>query len=205
MTVITKNEEIEGYRLIPITKIYPAPKSLRLNLDDNYLTELTESIKIKGNLQPILVRPRQSGEYQIIAGEQRYQATKRAGFTTIPCIVKKMDDSEAFEASLIENLHRKNLTDYEIAIALKRLLEKLPEEYDIINATDGILESGMISVGIENTVPTSNNTDNNGNNEDDADHPSTPEGSSLKQIDIIAIFCFIVIIIIVIRISRGKH
>jgi len=129
MNVAVGNKGIEGFHILPIHKIHSSSDSLRLNTDEEYIAELAESIEAKGHLQPILVRPLPSGDFQIVAGEQRYLATKRLGLLTIPCIVKIMDDFEAFEASLIENLHRKNLMNYEIAIALQRFLEKFPDMY----------------------------------------------------------------------------
>lgn len=98
-------------------------------MDEDYIQELTRSIESQGQLQPILVRPLPLGEWEIVAGEQRYLATVRAGLSTIPCMVKIMSDREASEASLTENLQRKDLTDYEVAHSLKRCLEKFPEDY----------------------------------------------------------------------------
>ena len=129
MNTTVNNNGLEGFHILSIRKIHPSSNSLRLNIDEDYIAELAESIESKGHLQPILVRPLPSGDYQIIAGEQRYQATKRTNILTIPCIVKIMDDSEAFEAGIIENLHRKNLTNYEIAIALQQFLEKFSDKY----------------------------------------------------------------------------
>jgi ParB family chromosome partitioning protein len=120
---------VEGFRILPINKVRPSSNSLRLNVDEEYITELAQSMESNGQLQPILVRPLQSGDYEIVAGEQRYLATRRAGLVTIPCIIKNMGDREAFEASLIENVQRKDLTDYELAVSLKRFLKKFPDNY----------------------------------------------------------------------------
>ena len=120
---------VEGFHILPINKVHSSSNSLRLNVDEEYITELAQSMESNGQLQPILVRSLQSGDYEIVAGEQRYLATKRAGLTTIPCIIKNMSDREAFEASLIENVQRKDLTDYELALSLKRFLEKFPDNY----------------------------------------------------------------------------
>ena len=123
------NSSVEGFRILPINLVRPSSNSLRLNVDEDYITELAQSMESNGQLQPILVRSLQSGDYEIVAGEQRYLATMRAGMVTIPCIVKIMSDREAFEASLIENVQRKDLTDYELAVSLKRFLEKFPDNY----------------------------------------------------------------------------
>jgi ParB family chromosome partitioning protein len=120
---------VEGFRILPINKVRPSSNSLRLSVDEDYITELAQSMESNGQLQPILVRSIQSGDYEIVAGEQRYLATKRTGLTTILCIIKNMNDREAFEASLIENVQRKDLTDYELAVSLKRFLVKFPDNY----------------------------------------------------------------------------
>jgi len=129
MNVAGDEEKVEGFYILPIHKIRPSPNSLRVTVDEDYITELAYSIESKGHLQPILVRPFPSGGWQIVAGEQRYLATMRAGLVKIPCIVKIMNDHEAFEASLIENMHRKELTDFEVALSLRRFLVKFPNNY----------------------------------------------------------------------------
>ncbi len=123
------HSSVEGFRILPINLVRPSSNSLRLTVDEDYITELAESFESNGQLQPILVRSLQSGDYEIVAGEQRYLATVRAGLVTIPCIIKIMGDREAFEASLIENVQRKDLTDYELAVSLKRFLVKFPDNY----------------------------------------------------------------------------
>ena len=87
------NSEVEGFHILPIDKLRTAEDRLRLSTNEEYITELAKSIKSSGHLQPILVRPLKSGNYEIVAGKQRYLATKRAGLKTIPCIVKEMENS----------------------------------------------------------------------------------------------------------------
>jgi len=107
-------------RLVPIEDIEPNPKQPRQALGD--LSELTASVREKGILEPILVRPVGS-RFQIIAGERRFRAATEAGLAEIPCIVRETSDAEAMEIALIENLQRKDLSPFEEADGLKTLAE----------------------------------------------------------------------------------
>ena len=107
-------------RMIPVDQIRPNPEQPRKALGD--LRELTESVKQKGVLQPLLVRfvPREDC-YYIISGERRYHASRAAGLREVPCIEKVADDAETLEIALIENMQRKDLTPFEEADGLQRL------------------------------------------------------------------------------------
>ena len=107
-------------RMIPLDQIRPNPEQPRKALGD--LRELTESIREKGVLEPLLVRfvPREDC-YYIISGERRYHASRAAGLREIPCIEKMADDAETLEIALIENIQRKDLTPFEEAEGLHRL------------------------------------------------------------------------------------
>jgi ParB family transcriptional regulator, chromosome partitioning protein len=109
-------------RMIPVDKIRPNPDQPRKALGD--LSELIQSIKEKGVLEPLLVRyvPRED-EYHIISGERRYHASRAAGLRELPCIEKIADDAETLELALIENLQRKDLTPFEEADGLQRLAD----------------------------------------------------------------------------------
>ena len=109
-------------RMIPVEKVRPNPDQPRKALGD--LRELTDSIKEKGVLEPLLVRfmPRDD-VYFIISGERRYHASRAAGLREVPCIEKIADDAETLELALIENLQRKDLTAFEEAEGLYRLAE----------------------------------------------------------------------------------
>jgi len=107
-------------RMISTLKIYPNPHQPRSELGN--LKELMLSIKEKGIIEPVIVRPKR-GRYEIIAGERRFVAAKRLGLEEIPCIEKIVEDNEAMELSLVENLQRKNLNSFEEADALKSLRE----------------------------------------------------------------------------------
>jgi len=107
-------------RMIAIDKIDPNPRQARSELGN--IQELMDSIKNKGVLEPILVRPR-GNHYEIIAGERRYVASRNLGLHEIPAIEMNVSDSEAMEISLIENLQRKDLDIFEEADGLKALID----------------------------------------------------------------------------------
>src|ERR1041384_3541895 len=108
-------------RVIPIDKLDPNPDQPRSEIGD--LTELTASIKEKGVLEPLLVKPT-FGRWMIIAGERRWRAAKSAGLTEVPCIEMDVDDSAVAEIALIENMQRKDLTPWEEADGLRALCER---------------------------------------------------------------------------------
>jgi ParB family chromosome partitioning protein len=113
-----------GVRQIPIDRIDPNPEQPRLEFDDVALDELAASIREHGVLQPILVRPA-GDEYEIIAGERRWRASKLAGKETIPAIVERFDDATALEIALIENLQREDLSPLDEAVIYKKMTDEL--------------------------------------------------------------------------------
>lgn len=106
-------------RMIPLDRIEPNPRQPRSELGD--IQELMESIKAKGVLEPIIVRPK-GEKFEIIAGERRFVASRNLGLKEIPCIEMTVDDQEAMEISLIENLQRKDLDIFEEADGLQALM-----------------------------------------------------------------------------------
>ena len=107
-------------RMIPIEDLEPNPHQPRQHMGD--LSEMIASVREKGVLEPILVRPRGS-RFQIVAGERRYRAAIEAGLGELPCVVRDTSDSETLEIALIENLQRKDLSAFEEADGLKMLAE----------------------------------------------------------------------------------
>jgi ParB family chromosome partitioning protein len=105
---------------IPISQIQKNPYQPRMIEEDDKLIELSNSIKINGVIQPILVR-KLSGGYQLIAGERRLQASKMAGKTTIPCIVINIPEDKLLEYAIIENVQREDLNPIEEALAYNKL------------------------------------------------------------------------------------
>jgi len=121
-------------RMIPVDKIDPNPRQARSELGD--MKDLIDSIKSKGILEPILVRPK-GGRYEIIAGERRFMASKRVGLDEIPCIEMIVSDNEAMELTLIENLQRKDLDAFEEADGLRSLAENYGYSHDEISKKIG--------------------------------------------------------------------
>lgn len=105
---------------IPINEIWAGPQQPRRSFPAGELRDLVESVREKGILQPILVRPTNAG-YELVAGERRLRAAQAAGVTTIPAIVKKFSDRESLEAALVENVQRADLNAIELAEAYHRL------------------------------------------------------------------------------------
>ena len=115
----------DGVREIPIELIHNNPEQPRKHFAEAELAELADSLRDKGVLQPILVRPSsRPGEYEIVAGERRWRAATAAGLTELPCIEMDVDDSAVAEIALIENMQRKDLTPWEEADGLRALCER---------------------------------------------------------------------------------
>ena len=108
---------------IAIGSIVPNPHQPRVHFDEESLGELAASIREIGVLQPVLVRVTSDNTYELIAGERRWRAARRAGLTVIPAIVRTADDVGSVEQALIENLHRQDLTPLEEAAAYQQLIE----------------------------------------------------------------------------------
>lgn len=118
-------------RMIPIDKLAPNPLQPRVDIGD--LTELVLSIKEKGVLEPLLVRPSDvGGRFMIISGERRYRASLEVGLTELPCIEMDVDDRAVAEISLIENLQRKDLTPLEEADGLVALAQRFGYKHEDI-------------------------------------------------------------------------
>ena len=117
-------------RDIPLTAIEPNPGQPRTQFDEESLGELTASIRELGVLQPILVREVAAGMFQLIAGERRWRAARRAGLATIPAIVRTTDDRGLVEQALVENLQREDLTALEEAAAFQQLIEDFGLTHD---------------------------------------------------------------------------
>jgi len=111
-----------GVRNVDIDRIQPNPEQPRLAFDQTSLDELAASIREHGVLQPILVRPLDGGDYQLIAGERRWRASRAAGMETIPALVEEIDDDTALEISIIENLQREDLSPLDEAAMYDRMV-----------------------------------------------------------------------------------
>ena len=113
---------VAGIYDISLSDIQVNPFQPRTHFDKDALAELSESIKVQGIIQPITVRKLAEGEYQLISGERRFQASKMAGLEKIPAYVRTANDQQMLEMALIENIQRENLNALEIAHSYQRLL-----------------------------------------------------------------------------------
>jgi ParB family chromosome partitioning protein len=118
------SDDSENIRILPIAKVEPREKQPRAYFDEESLTELAESIKEYGLIQPITVRRLDSGYYQIIAGERRWRASRIAGLTEVPVHVIEADEKLATELALVENLQREDLNPMEEARGYRTLIEE---------------------------------------------------------------------------------
>jgi ParB family chromosome partitioning protein len=119
---VAREEEL---RELPIELIVPSPTQPRRRFDEDALQALAGSLGERGVLQPVLVRPRPGGTYELVAGERRWRAAQIAGLTAIPALVRAREDAEALELALIENMAREDLSPIEEARACVALVEEL--------------------------------------------------------------------------------
>ena len=164
----TEKSENKSPSFVRISLIEPNKGQPREDFDNEKLSELADSIRENGVLQPILVRPLENGGYQIVAGERRWRASRLAGLTEIPVFIRELDDKQTMQVALIENIQRQDLSPIEEAQAYQKLMNtyemtqqevakavgksrsvianslrllKLPEE------VKGMITDGTISVG----------------------------------------------------------
>ena len=116
-------ESESAYRQLPVTSIEPNPQQPRTTFDEESLSALTASVRELGVLQPVLVRQAENGSYQLIAGERRWRAAKRAGLQMVPAIVRTADDTAVLQQALVENLQREDLNALDEAAAYQQLIE----------------------------------------------------------------------------------
>lgn len=109
---------------IPIEQIEPNPNQPRRQFDEEALTELANSIRQIGIIQPITLRQTEANKFQIIAGERRWRASQIAGLTALPAYIRTIDDENVMEMALIENIQREDLNPIEIALAYEHLMEQ---------------------------------------------------------------------------------
>lgn len=115
------NAPAKSLKMLPVSSIAPHPKQPRTHFDEGALAELAESIRARGVIQPIIVRPQGGEHYQIVAGERRWRAAQKAQLHEIPALVRDLDDREVTALALIENLQREDLNPVEEARAYRRL------------------------------------------------------------------------------------
>ncbi|MBQ1991205.1 MAG: ParB/RepB/Spo0J family partition protein, partial [Clostridia bacterium] len=130
-------EESNSSITLKISEIEPNKSQPRKEFDENALAELADSIAQHGVLQPLLVRPIADGGYQIVAGERRWRASRMAGLTEVPVVIRELTDSETMELALIENLQREDLSPVEEAMGYKQLMEDYGFSQEQVSKTVG--------------------------------------------------------------------
>jgi ParB family transcriptional regulator, chromosome partitioning protein len=134
-------------RDLPISEVHPNRYQPRGRFDEEALDALTASVRELGVLQPVLVRPDGDRGYELIAGERRWRAAKRAGLPTIPALVRDVADARSLEQALVENLHRQDLNALEEAAAYQQLIEDFHLTHDEVAA-----RVGKSRVAVTNTL-----------------------------------------------------
>lgn len=120
----TKPETTADVLMIPVDLVEPNPFQPRMTFDEEALNELADSIRTLGLIQPITVRRKGAGRYQIISGERRFRACRLAGMETVPAYVRSTDDQGMLEMAIVENIQRENLDPIEEAMSYRRLIEE---------------------------------------------------------------------------------
>jgi len=120
----TEAEPSDLLKELPLAELSPGKHQPRRHFDEAALAELTESIKAQGVVQPIVVRPIAADRYEIVAGERRWRAAQAAGLTSIPAIIRQLDERSAMAIALVENIQRADLNALEEAEALKKLIDE---------------------------------------------------------------------------------
>ena len=133
---------------IPISKLRPSPIQPRRIFEKASIAELADSIKSKGLVQPILVRPSKSnpGDYEIIAGERRWRAAQVAQLHEIPAVIRSLDDVESLEIAIIENVQRADLSPIEEAAGYKKLMENYGHTQEVLSEIVGKSRSHVANI-----------------------------------------------------------
>ena len=131
------DKDNKNFKLINTSQILANQQQPRKNFKPEELKDLANSIKSKGVLQPIIVRPKPNNQFEIVAGERRWRASQIAGIHEIPALIKDMNDEMVQEAALIENIQRENLNAVEEARAYKAILENKHSDYDNLSSVVG--------------------------------------------------------------------
>lgn len=142
-------DRTSALREVPIGNIKPNPRQPRTNFDEETMSSLAASIKELGVLQPVLVRrlgDESSDEFELIAGERRWRASRRAGLQTIPVLIQTSDDTHSLEQALVENLHRQDLNVLEEAAAYQQLIEEFGFTHDQVATRVGKSRTAVTNI-----------------------------------------------------------
>jgi ParB family chromosome partitioning protein len=130
-------------RDLPVGQIIASPHQPRKRFDETALAELADSIRQHGVLQPLVVRPVDGGRHELVAGERRWRAARSVGLEQVPVVIRELDDRQAMEIALIENLQRADLTPLEMAQGLKLLAEAFALTHEDLAQRVGMSRSAV--------------------------------------------------------------
>lgn len=129
--------ETKGMQMLPISQIVANPQQPRRRFDEKLLDDLIASVRERGIIQPILVRPVKDNRYEIVAGERRWRAAQAAQLHEVPVVVRELDDSTGFEIALVENVQRADLNAIEEAAGYRRLMDEFHHTQDMLSKLVG--------------------------------------------------------------------
>ena len=144
---VAPKDESEELRELPVELIDPNPRQPRSSLGDESLLALADSIRARGVLQPVLVRPLASGRYELIAGERRWRAAQLAERETVPAVIRHRDDAASLELAVIENMAREDLNPIDEARACAALVDELGLSREAVG-----LRVGRSRVAVSNLI-----------------------------------------------------
>ncbi len=127
-----------GITQIELARVVPNPRQMRVHFEESALEALSASIRLKGVLEPVLVRPLSGGRYELVAGERRTRAAKLAGLERIPAVIREVSDRESLEIALLENLMREDLSPVEEARGYQKLVDEFGYTHEQIASRTGL-------------------------------------------------------------------
>ena len=129
--------DTKGMQMLPISQIVANPHQPRRRFDEKLLDDLIASVRERGIIQPILVRPTKDNRYEIVAGERRWRAAQAAQLHEVPVVVRTLDDSTGFEIALVENVQRADLNAIEEAAGYRRLMDEFHHTQEVLSKLVG--------------------------------------------------------------------
>jgi ParB family chromosome partitioning protein len=141
-----REREEEVLAQLPVAALRPGKYQPRTRMDETSLAELAESIRARGVIQPIVVRPLNDSQYEILAGERRWRAARMAGLERLPAVVRDVPDEAALGIGLIENIQREDLNPIEEASGLMRLIEEFKLTHDEVAKAIGRSRTGVTNL-----------------------------------------------------------
>jgi len=141
-----KSKDEESMREIAVASLQPGRYQPRTRMDEASLAQLADSVRARGVIQPIVVRPVDGGQYEILAGERRWRAARIAGLERIPAVVREVPDEAALGIGLIENIQREDLNPIEEANGLKRLIDEFKLTHDEVARAIGRSRAGVTNL-----------------------------------------------------------